>query len=335
MGHFAYKSKVGHTLKLIALTLLGIVIAFILVIYHFLKDYVLALLGWRLDWLTVVIVGGFITLAVVLVLLTISLFIPTQYVLTDDAMLIRRFFVIKYAEHRIPYNQIERVFLFVSWDFRGRERYSILVKLQGEPKVNVVNPTLGTLLYLYLDEFQKFLNDLTTLSNIPCICEKIEIPHVNKIDTFSGQEFSSSLLITGLLILLLILLIMSPALLILVHIYPARQALSSFWSLNFPALLIPAYLTFLSSYLFISSIINLYQRYILAEEGLYIIKLSATIFIPKKLIRGFIYKDYSEKLGVGGGLLIIGGMATIISVKNFKEFLNLMKQYGFVIETPS
>ena len=114
------------------------------------------MLGWHLDWLTVMIVAGFLISAVVLVLLSISLFILTQYVLTDDALLIRIFLVIKYAEQRITYRQIESVFLFVLWDFRGREQYFIIAKLQGKLSVNVMNPALGTLLYLYLDDFQIF-----------------------------------------------------------------------------------------------------------------------------------------------------------------------------------
>ena len=92
------------------------------------------------------------------------------------------------------------------------------------------------------------------------------------------------------------------------------------------------YLFSLASYIFVSITIDVYQRYFLSSDGLYIIKLSAIIFIPKDLIRGFVYKDYSGKSGRGGGLLKIGGMVTIVNVNNFSEFLDLMKQYGFVTE---
>ena len=41
--------------------------------------------------------------------------------------------------------------------------------------------------------------------------------------------------------------------------------------------------------------------------------------------------DVNEKSGRGGGLLKIGDMVTIVSVKHFKEFLDAMKQYEYTL----
>ena len=218
MTYIVYKAKVTRTAKLISLSLAGIVMFFIWVISYFFEKYILKSIGLKMSFLSLTITGGFLLIIFLLVLLSVSLFIPAEYVLTDDALLIRRFFIAKYAEQKIPYNQIEKIFLYTSWDFRGKERRFVLIKRYGKLNVNFLNPTSGSLMYLYLDNYHDFLSDISSLSKVPCICSESDVLQVTQIDLSTGKEFSSPFLMLILLALLVSFLLLSPALLVLVHI---------------------------------------------------------------------------------------------------------------------
>ena len=325
--NITYRAKISSTSKMIGLliVLIGLLLMWIFAIVF--RRYIINIFQLKLDILSCIITGGFSFLFILIFLMSRIFFIAGEYVLTDNELIIRTPWVTKYAEQKIPYSDIENVFLYVSWDLRGHERYLILVKRYGKLDVNIMYPTRGTLLFLNVNDYRRFVQDLASLAGIHITSKEAKVFKVDKVVDAEGKQFTSPLL-TVVLMFILSLFIASPIILLAIHIIiePVKVPLSM---LRFNDLFMLSILISIVAIIFVPTILDIIQSYLLTREGLYIKKLFATIFIPRDIIKGFVYMDVNEKSGRGGGLLKIGDMVTIVSVKHFKEFLDAMKQYGY------
>ncbi|RLI64585.1 MAG: hypothetical protein DRO67_03915, partial [Candidatus Asgardarchaeum californiense] len=136
MVNITYRAKISSTSKTIGLLIVVIVLLLMWIFAIVFRRYILNIFQLKLDFLSCIITCGFSFLFILIFLMSRMFFIAGEYVLTDNELIIRTPWIIKYAEQKIPYSDIENVFLYVSWDLRGHERYLILVKRYGKLDVN-------------------------------------------------------------------------------------------------------------------------------------------------------------------------------------------------------
>ncbi len=317
-------------MKIIGISIIVIGLIFAWVLITIFREYLLNILRLKLDWFSITIVGGFAFMTILVFLFGMVFLIPGEYILTDSELIMRTWGIIKYAEQRIPYSDIERAFLYITWDFRGREQYLVLIKRYGELNVDLLYPLRGTLLLLNMKNPRRFIHDISSLMGTHENDEHVKLIKIDKVASIEGRQFGSPILITLALLFALAFLFPSPILLIIAHLIAKPEGFAT-PILNYFDLIIPTLIVFIIAIVVVPVALDTIQHYVITKEGLYIRKLYKTIFIPRNIIKGFIYMDIDEKSGKGGGLLKIGNMATMISVKNFDNFLKVMKQYGYKI----
>lgn len=143
-----------------------------------------------------------------------------------------------------------------------------------------------------------------------------------------GRFFPQPNLILVLVVFLLTLMIGFILLIIWIHIFMIPAANYNVMGIQlFEILLLILIFAVPISVILFPFVLNLTKGYIVTKEGLYIKKAKALVFIPRSAIKGFVYMD--RKLSYGGGLLKFDDRVTIISVKNFDDFLETLREYGY------
>ena len=145
-----------------------------------------------------------------------------------------------------------------------------------------------------------------------------------------GKFFPQPNLILVLVVFLFTLMIGAILLIIWIHIFMIPAANYNVMGIQlFEILLLILIFAVPISVILFPFVLNLTKGYIVTKEGLYIKKAKALVFIPRSAIKGFVYMDRKQKSGYGGGLLKFDDRVTIISVKNFDDFLETLREYGY------
>lgn len=330
MTEHIYKSQSTLLQKLFSVMIIEIFLLFMWLYVQLFHNEIYNVISLNFDLVSIIIAVGFPFLFFLILAVGMVIIIPTEYVITDSALKIRRMFFFKRVEQIIPYDQIERVFLYITWSFSGREKRMILIKKFGKPDANFLYPESSTLMFINVRNYMSFLQDISTISGIPCTCEAPDILKANKpLNIEEGELFSGNILLAALLILAFSTILASPAIILPLHF--VGDAVSNIFGTYFTIITFSLFSlgVVIIVLLFIPSVLDMYQKYLIASDGLYIIKLADVIYIPRNLIKGFVYADRNKKGRAGGGLLRIGNAVIVVTVNDFERFLEAMKRYGF------
>lgn len=295
MGDVIYKGRVNVDRMAAALFLVGDFLIMPLLgfsMYIFL-DY----FRWRLNFFTALVVSGCSFSIIFLSLISINLLVPREFWLTSSEFIVKSWSFVKYGEgFRIPYSEIERAFLYVKWDYRGRERYLVLIKKRG--KVNSFDMWVARRnpIFLEAENLFRLVDDINKALGIDARVSPFKGMRVDRVNEYTDvREFKVPAYAVFGFIALLYLLVVLPA--VIVPFLVMYFVYGSFTIFTVPLLNIDFTWVMLIIMLGCIAIIfmplasDLLQVYYLTRDGLYIKKLRAIIFIPRSEIRGLVYLD--------------------------------------------
>jgi len=163
MVYIIHKSKTEKTLAIL-ITVILIELSGLFI--YKTRSHLLNLLAFKID---IPYLIGIVCIFATVILIFIGIVLPVislEYVLTDKELIIRSPWSLLYRNKKIAYSDIEHVFLFVSWDRKGREELKVLIKRYGPPSVSLIDSSVATLIFLVPENPEKFVQDLRMLIDL-------------------------------------------------------------------------------------------------------------------------------------------------------------------------